>query len=333
MIQLRADIITVNDGTGGVEAFDPEELELHLTRCCRAVGLRDAWLPEDLALAVEDALLRAGERRTYHRNEIHLFVMKVLRELGLGDVAEHYRLTTHSEEDRMKPEAPAVVALLVRHLGIPDTAAKRLAGETAAACQHLGLHRASPAFLVELARHLREVREPVPPPAAAPSRSRTTATLVTREEILAAIPAATAALLEAGVLALPTGISRLFPALKLDLHLVNLAESRGWGKPTTELTLFPALPDLAAAIAPLVDAARAVAQTRNPMAELPLVLRCPDLPRFTTAWLGADWPAGAETGHAILEALASHLNPPVRIATRIKATRKRHSSDVKFELS
>jgi hypothetical protein len=333
MIQLRADIIMVSDGTGCVATFDPEELELHLTRCCRAVGLRDAWLPEDLALAVEDALLRADERRTYHRNEIHLFVMKVLRDLGLGDVAEHYRLTTRPEEDRMTPEAPAVVALLVRHLGLPDAAATRLAAETAAACQRLGLPRATPAFLVELARHLRDVREPVPPPAAAPSRSKTTATLVARDEILAAIPAATAALLAAGALALPTGISRLFPALKLDLHLVNFAELRGWERPTTELVLFPALPALAAAIAPLLDAARAVAQTRNPTAELPLVLRCPDLPRFTTAWLGADWPAGAGTGHAVLEALASHLAPPVRIATHPRATGNRHSSNVTFELS
>jgi hypothetical protein len=314
MIQLRSEAITVTDGDGASEIFDPEDLELRLARCCRAAGWREPWLPEDLALAVEDALLHAGDRRTYGRDEINVFVVKVLRDLGLGEVAEHFRLATRPAEDRIAPGAPGVRDLLIRHLGLPDSSAGTLAAETSAACRTLGLADAPPPFLVELARLLRERREETPSlPSPAPfRRSAATASLVTRAEILAQAPPETVALMDAGILAVQADISRLFPAIKLDLHWCRLAESRAWTPPVTELTVVPLLPGIAAAMAPLATAARAAARAQGHGETLPIVLRCPDLPRFATAWLGVDWPGGAGIAHALLAEIAACLPPPVR---------------------
>lgn len=313
MIQLRAEVITVTDGPGSA-LFDPEELELSLARCCRAAGLRDAWLPEDLALAVEDALLRASERRVYQRDEIHRFVLKVLCDLGLGEVAEHYRLAAHPAEDWLCPEATMVTALLIRHLGLPDAAAARLALETVAACHQLGLAQAAPTLLVELARHLRKVREPARLVAtASPVRSGSLPALVSREEILALVEPALTSLLTGGALVLPTGISRLFPALKLDLQLMKLAVAAGWQAPVTELVVLPVLPNLADQLRPLLATVRALAKERGHVGELPVVLRCPDLAGFTTVWLGAAWPEGAAIGQSLLETLGAQLAPPIRM--------------------
>jgi len=315
MIQLRSDAISVIDSDGSSEVFDPEDLELRLARCCRAAGLREAWLPEDLALAMEDALLRAGERRSYGRDEINLFVIKALRDLGLGEVAEHFRLATRPAEERLALAAPeAVRDLLARHLGLPGEAAAQLAAETGEACRGLGLGDAPPAFLVELARLLRERHQETPAgaPRQASRRGNATAPLVARADILAQAPSETVALMDAGILAIPADISRLFPALKVDLHWCRLAESRAWSAPVTELAIVPLLPGLAAAIAPLACAARAAARAKGHDADLPIALRCPDLARFATAWLGVAWPAGAAAAHALAAELAACLPPPVR---------------------
>ncbi len=323
MIQLRSEAIAVVDGDGASEIFDPEDLELRLARCCRAAGLREPWLPEDLALAIEDALLHAGDRRTYGRDEINVFIVKVLRDLGLGEVAEHFRLTTRPTEDRVAAGEPVVRDLLIRHLGLPEASADRLAAETNAACRELGLAHAPAPFLVELARLLRERRETLPsPPRPPPRRSGATAPLVARAEILAQAPPETVALLDAGILAIHADISRLFPAIKFDLHWCRLAASRSWTSPVTELSIVPLLPGLAAAMAPLATAARNAARGMGHGEILPIVLRCPDLARFATAWLGVDWPGGAGTAHALLEELAACLPPPVRPVTRPPRRRK-----------
>jgi len=73
------------------------------------------------------------------------------------------------------------------------------------------------------------------------------------------------------------------------------------------------LSQLAGSINPMVMTVRAAVARRGHPADLPLVLRCPDLPLFVTNWLDIPWPEGARVAESMIEVFAGQIIPPVRL--------------------
>jgi len=315
MINLSSSAVMVLRGDGAQEVFDPEGLQVGLSKACLAAGRRDFWLAEDIANAIENALFFHRDQGTLvSEAEIHFWATKVLEEAGYPDVAECFREGNQVNDDSVEVTAEQAAKVLSGRLGVGSAELERLARRTCGALGKLGLTKASRALVLELARELRRLSgaaeadfklPPVPNISGSPW-------LLSRAELLGALPPEAAALVGRKILDF-RGVSRLFPSLIVDLRLRELAEEAGLKPLVTELSLYPCFKRSAVVMAEIVRLARKLAAERQPGTELAVYLRFPDMRHFAVSFLGLSFPEGQAVCSEVAAAFASHLDFPVRI--------------------
>ncbi len=321
MIHLSESAVLIKSGDGTSRAFEPEELQARLVGSCIASGVREFWLAEDLVNAVETALVaQSKEGVTFEAAEVDGIVAKALEEAGYPEVAEKFRSASGSA-DPTAPVAPDELrSLLSRRLGVSGTELESLAAAVMDACGRIGMAQPDQALLLELGRNLK--RSPagqVPPKlslglAKGGRRGDTHSPwLAVPPDLVAGLSTETRGHLDAGALVVG-GISRLFPSIKIDLRLVDLATLLQLESPVTELALFPRLSGMAHAVDELVDAAREKVRSAGILCageDIPAYLRFADVPLFIKKCLVTDLAAGerfcAEAADCLVALLKNSL--------------------------
>ncbi len=317
MIQLSYSSIVVAKGDGTSKVFDPEDIQAKIINSLLATGAQDIWIAEDLSLAVEHALQDMGPHKTFTMAEIDSLVVKALREVGFTNAAEHYHRTQHEGLKTVPLTEQRISDIVARFLGVEGALNLDICAKITKTCSWMGLQAASPSLVLELARHFHhqdfnEVSSMVSFPQKPTSDQKTW--VVCDVEILSGLTCEARGHLESGIIHV-SGISSLFPSVKITLSLCTLATASGIEPPVTELALMPCLETLSCSINDVVDTARKLyhERTGNSPEALPAYLKMGDPAIFSRDFLNSSWPETAKCLAEILESLASMLDTRINL--------------------
>lgn len=295
MIKLcSSSVITVAED-GSTRVFEPEEIQAKLVRSFIAAGIRESWLAEDIALSVEYSLGELASSKVFSSLEIDSFVIKVLHEIGLKEVAEHYGNMESKSLKTVPASLDRISEVISRFLGLEGEDLYQTAEKVMKACSTLGLKEAFPSLILELSKHyhhehFKAVTKYIP---VGPGRLTEGIWSVPVNEILEHLPAATSEMV-AGRILFFSGISKLFPSVRIDINLVNFARKHAIEPPVTELAIIPWFDELATAVNSIVGAAEDLYNNKSGNHQkLPLYLKFTDAILFATEWLGGEWPETA----------------------------------------
>jgi hypothetical protein len=291
MIQLCNRAVLTEGKDGSTEFFQSDKLQEKLESSCRAAGLTETWMAEDIALAVEFSLGELGNDKKFTDSEIDSIVIKVLQEAGLGSVAAHYRHQLDNPESEISFNAETIEEIIKRYLHVDKQQLNDIVSKVSDAGRKLLLTNASPTLILELAKHYTDDKsfftaETKP---ALSNKFHSCPWLISREDIIRKISGDTSKMVAEEVLKV-SGVSRLFPSIRVEIAFAKFAESSGLTAPVTEFFLFPYLANLADAVDDVIKCTSALAlQTPEIDEQFPVYLKFIDAPLFTEKWLSGDW--------------------------------------------
>jgi hypothetical protein len=293
MIKLSNSSIILICPDGSKKSFDAEEIEARIIKSCISAGIREAWIAEDISLAVEFSLEDlGGSERFFALSEINATVVKILQETGYPEVAEKYMLENALSELELNADKKNVSDILSTHLGVGGGTLDRLVTEILQALNKLGIKSASPALFLEMARHYRKSSLSLPGKITLNKQTshRQSPWLLSKEDIKSRLPGDALDLVNSGVLSF-NGVSRLFPSLKIDFKILNLMQTAELTPPITELSALPLLNKVAASLNEIMKIVSAeYASLSKDNKELPFYLFVNDMSLFAKDWLSYDWP-------------------------------------------
>lgn len=294
MIKLSNSAVMLIRPDGTQTEFDADELQSGIIRSCLAAGSRDLWMAEDIALSIEYALtLPANRERVFTLSEINSLVIKILEETGNPEVAEAYRRQHASVGIRVNPDRGLISELIQRHLGLSGNNLAAIAERVVSAAERLEIAEASPTLFVELAKLYKEelLAEHDAAIVKVSGSGKVSPWLVSSREIAARLSPATRELEEAGVIVY-SGLSRMFPALKLDFRITRLVGHYHLSSPLTEMAIIPRFGAVAAAMNEIVATVNLLLQERHEpvVAPWPVYLLVNDMSVFACTHLLSRWP-------------------------------------------
>ena len=277
MIKLQGDRVVVRDGGQGI-TLDLGQWRRMLHGCCRAAGLHDGALTDDL-LHVVRQFCRERQRHgpPAELAEVDALIVQALVDAGLRDLALAWR-----EARRLRPPEAASPRMPLARLdleamlrGDPYFLPKplgELVTQVAESLRRLGLTHASREFVVALARELWWEHEQ-----ALATVPRHDYWLISPDDIAALVAEhAAPALLAASLTVRP--VSTLFPAIRAELNIAQAARRLSPGE-LTELLVLPAFAEQCAALAALLERLARLAAQRQAMQPR-------GTPATTVTWLG-----------------------------------------------
>ncbi len=294
MINLSGNALMLIRSDGSQVAFDVEKLQSGIIRSCLSAGVRDVWIAEDISLAVEYALsLPANRERTFTVSDVNSIIIRILEETGYPAAAEEYRRHNSSIGVKVNPEYSLISDLIARHLGLSGQNLAEVSSLVVDAAEMLNLAEASPTLFVELAKFYKDrlmsddnvdlVK--LPEAAANPWQ-------LSREQIIEHLPEATQKYIDEKILDI-SGISQLFPALKLDFRITRLIKYLGLESPLTEMAVISHFHDIADAMNNIITTTEQMRKEKNIAVEteiLPVYLNVGDMSRFACRNLFSVWP-------------------------------------------
>jgi len=301
MIKLSGSVIMLLKPDGSQVEFDTEELQSGIIRSCLASSSRDVWIAEDIALSIEYALMLPGNReRMFTLSDINSLVIKILEETGYPEVAEEYRRTNSSVGIQIDAEYELLGELLARHLGLSGNRLTEVTEKVMEAAEKLGVNQASPTLFVELAKLYKErtvadhgVDMPHLPEMAVPTPWQ-----LSRTDILTSLTDEARKLIEAKIIDV-SGVSLLFPSLKIDFRICRFVKQLGLESPLTEMAVTYHFHEVAEVIntvyASVQQLRTASGQSAATDEQLPVYLNINDMSRFSCRNLLSRWP-DAENG-------------------------------------
>ncbi len=305
MIKLADSAIMLILENGEIVAFEPERLQSGIVRSFIATGIRDSWLAEDIALAVEFALAANNKGdKVLAVSELNATVVKILEASGYPEAASYYKHHHAMLEVAADCDSETVAGLLKNHLGVTGPENAALTDKVMLAAERLGIGQAAPTLYVELGRYFKSVSTPLPElqPVKIAKHNLKAPWLVTQENLEGGLSASTRALVERGIVSV-NGISSLFPSLRLEIRFIKLAACLNLEPVITEMILIPHFQELAAA---LNDCARQ-AFVLSGQNEMPVFVNVPDMSLFAVKYLDADWPEAKKDCREMLNCLARQL--------------------------
>lgn len=315
MIKLcNSSIISVSVN-GTTKVFEPEEVQEKLVKSLIATGNRDTWIAEDIALAVEYSLGELGPTKVFTVPEVDSFVVKILREVGLSDVADHYGTVQHAGLKTVSISQEKISDTVARYLGVEGPELFSTVEKVAKACNALGLKDAFPSLILELAKHYHhEDFEAATKYVSLPSSSSAEEVwCLMSEQIISTLAEETVEMIESGIIAV-SGVSKLFPSIRMDVNFANFASSFSLEPPVTELALVPYLDRLAVALDEVVTTTESLyCASIDEEVNLPVYMKFTDAMLFSTEWLGGEWPESAQCLEDIVGLLVDMLNCQVNI--------------------
>lgn len=309
MIRLGNSVIMIINPDGSKTEFDSEELESRIIKSCISSGIKDMWIAEDITLSVEYALSSPeNESRLFTAREINAIVIKILQETGYGEVAEKYRVCNHSSEIEISPDINILGSMINKHLGLTGSKLKIVVEKVREASLRIMISKAPPSLFLELAKHYRSelfssadissIREK--------AHSRRTFQL-TREKILSETSMRTSELIKSGIIQI-SGVSRIFPAVKIDFRMMELASRLSLEPPVSELSVIPHFDIPAEGINDIVKTIENYLKSSVREKDVPVYLHVPDMSDFSLKYLDTAWPEGEGCCLEMLSFLENLLN-------------------------
>lgn len=315
MIKLcNSSVISVSVN-GTTKVFEPEEVQEKLIKSLLAAGMRDTWIAEDISLAVEYSLSELGTAQVFTVPEIDSFVVKILREVGLNEVADHYGTVQHAGLKTIPVNQDKISDTVARYLGIEGPELYTTAEKVLKACSTLGLREAFPSLILELAKHYHhEDFEAATQYISLPSGTAADEIWeLMAEQIVATLSEDTIEMVDTGIIAL-SGVSKLFPSIRIDVNFADFAKLFALEPPVTELALVPFLDKLAVALDEIVKTTESLySASIEEDTQLPVYMKFTDAMLFSTEWLGGEWPESAECLSDIVSILVEMLNCQVNV--------------------
>ncbi|MBE6370059.1 MAG: hypothetical protein E7056_07880 [Lentisphaerae bacterium] len=301
MLSLTDNFLYVIDSDGRQVLFDTDKLKSALQDAFEASGNPNSYLAEDIACAVEAAMMESSRPdRIFTQSEVDGAINRILENAGCANVAQLYRRANSHLYITVDVNYEDTSNLISRHLGVDKSLADQLAMKVVDALSKLNIASASPALYLELARHyehhcpiaaegtanaaLSAAGEVAELTGKAASGSRI---LLTTKETAQFMPEAGKYLLDDKILQMGN-VSRLYPNFRLGLNLALLAEKLDLQAPVTDLELAPKLYQ----IGELAGQWLRNLQVRLGNTQLPLYLILKDLDVFANRYLGAAYPEG-----------------------------------------
>ncbi len=316
MLSITDNFLYVIDSEGRQQLFDADKLKVALTEAFEASGNPNGYLAEDIACAVESAMMESlRSDRIFTQSEVDAAVNRILENAGCANVAQVFRRANSHLYITLDASVNDTQMLISRHLGIEEPFAGKLAGQVVDALKQLNINSASPALYLELARHyehnsgvkLSADHGSVAAAAGQGSSDRTNKILLTSAQASDLMPQSGNYLLEKKIIKL-SNVSKLYPNFRLTLDLSALCSSLQLSAPVTDLQLAPAL----------YSAGEKVGVWLNLLCnhlgndQIPLYLVLNDLDLFTRNYLGSDYPAGRVNALEIAGLFRNALGYPVK---------------------
>ena len=295
MIKLcNSSVITVAED-GSTRLFEPEEIQAKLVTSFIAAGMRDTWVAEDIALSVEYSLGELASSKVFTNQEIDSFVVKVLHEIGLTAVADHYGNAESGNLKTVSISTDKISEVVSRFLGLEGEELFSTSEKVFKACTALGLKEAFPSLLLELSKHYHHENFEFATKhiSLASPKLAEGVWSVSAKDILGHLPEEAGMMVKDKILSFH-GISKLFPSIRIDINFANFAKKRNLEAPVTELALIPFFDTLAFAIEQVIETSDNLYNVTENDLELPVYLKFTDAMLFSTKWLGGEWPETAQ---------------------------------------
>ena len=316
MIKLADNSIMLIGPNGILNAFESDNLQSKIIRSFMLAGVRDIWLAEDITLAVEYALDQdSREDKVFAISEINSTVIKILEDSGFPEAAESYRRGNPSTEITLNAETATVAGLIHRHLGLNGKSLDTLVARVMQAAAKLDISVASPALYIELAKHFKSEFMPADrlPQMVLSKSQKASPWVVSIKELSDKMSSPSRSLVHYKIITL-SGVSRLFPAVKVVLRISGLVEMLHLESPLTEMTMVPHFHGIAQALNEALAATQSVFRAKGellPEKGLPVILTVPDMSAFAQNNLEASWPHASSDCREMLSYLERMVNTPM----------------------
>jgi len=315
MICLSASAIMILMEDGSKKQFDPEELQNKLTISCRSVGMKDFWLAEDMTNAVENALRYQSEQGViFSENEINLFVEKMLEQAGYKEISTKFRLLGNTRDEEKFFSRETISKFLKTNLNFNDEESLAAAKNVLRACSSLGIKNPPANLILELARYYKSVTlrmQKIDP--TKKTNAQLSTLILQKKEILPLLSDKTNELIDYGIVDI-SGVSTLFPSIKIDIKFEALSRFYNLEGPLTELAFFPCFDIATLTINEIIPIVKdKLINHKKIMQEIPVFLRFSDIYQFCTKSFGVVLPEGESFCKELASAFTETLKHPVQI--------------------
>ncbi|MFZ2654124.1 MAG: hypothetical protein WAX69_04365 [Victivallales bacterium] len=311
MIRLSSSaVITVHeDGTR--RSFEFDELQSRLYQSCLSCGINDGTLAEDITLSVEYVLKKISEGgRVFAVSEINNFVVRMLEEAGYPELADSFIRQNKIQRLDVKPDFNLISGIVSKHLAVEGEELQSIVLKVVSSCGMLGMDKASPSLILELARYYREKSFDLRAAnAGLPKLKSDSPWCLRNEDIFSSLSLETRRLVSGGVLS-ASHVSRLFPSLKIELNLAAAAGHFSLGRNLTELAILPCLQACSAGVNEISSVAGGLYLNylnangaKSADIQLPVFARLNEIAVFSDKYLDARWPES----HACVNEMAAML--------------------------
>lgn len=301
-------MILIQSLDGSSEIFNYTSLQSQLVSCFISAGLADSsFLAEDIALAVEAALLTSDRRDlVFGRGELDLAVVRMLEETGFPEVGRMYRRIGGDADIAIEVNLEVISHFLRKFLACDQENIDGIVQQVSEACAKLEIETVTPHLLMELARHFE--RQILSERCHAKAHRRESEVLADIDEILAQLPPEPKKLFAENILKF-NGATKLFPSIRLIFSMNELARYCHFTPPVTEMEIEPRLYACACDLEACRSVISKMINDRFPeMGELPVYLNLGDMYDFTVHYLGCSRHGGKKIGDELAAILASNLN-------------------------
>ncbi|HJO92859.1 MAG TPA: hypothetical protein QF753_05640 [Victivallales bacterium] len=315
-LSSSAIMIATNDGTK--KAFDSEELQSKLINSCLVSGLKDFWLAEDLANAVENALAYQTDNGvTFSESEINLFLVKILEDAGYPNVASNFKSNNIILAEDVNISVENIYDILKNNLGLKGGDLIKLSKKVYRACDSLEIQNASLSLVIELGRYYRNKNINFSEFSKFGFTNISGSSwILSRKKILPLLDDNINDLLENNMIDI-SGVSSLFPSIKLSIRMEVLAEYFNLAPILTELVLFPCFDLAIHAVNEIISSIKNYILSRKEeygiKQEIPVYLRFTDIHSFVRKYFGIVSPGGEAFCREIAVSFAENLKFPVQI--------------------
>ena len=316
MIYLSSSALMVISNDGTKTAFDPDELQTKLINSCIVAGIKDFWVAEDISNAVESALsFQAENGITFSESEINSFILKILEDTGLPSVADNFKKNNKISNEVVKVSLNTIKTLFRSRFGLNEKDVLIVSEKVLTACEILKIKETQPQLIIELGRHYKNKEIKAPEIKTFIYKNKSDSPwILTNEHIESLLSPETSYFIENRLINL-SGVSGLFPSIKIDIMLGVLAKMYQLEPVITELLLFPCYRQPADAVNEIIKNVTRELKIKEIIPknkDLPVYLRFPDIYRFSRKYLGASYPESEKfCWNTVAAGFVEHLNYPV----------------------
>lgn len=274
MIQLSNTAIMIVRPDSSSIPFDVEEIQTRIIRACIAAGETESWIAGDISLSVEFALL-STKSRIIRESDLDSLIIRALEDSGYPHVAADFkRSAAPAVPSDLPVNAKSIQNAVAANLSLAGERLETIVAEVETALRSIGFERCSPRLMLELARQFRDRETSAVPPIPLkthPLQPGGEVLLLRQSDFRELGSLNLKDLLSGGTLRIH-GISRLFPALRIDISFPCFADAMELSKPVSELALLSSWDRLLSGIDEICEKADHFCRTEKLPVTLPLPL-------------------------------------------------------------